>query len=209
MNTWAISTLIRVIRDLDIYLNGRIPPADVLDSHSLSLELVHRDIIAQQALGENNIYDLDGVCELLISALSIIASLKEVEETVQNMEVHPPIHSRRFGRPRYDISFEQLSYLLENRFTIRQISDMLGVSQRTIYRRMNEFSLSVHMHYSTISDDDLDHLVCEIQEMFPMCGNVQMQGHLLARGFRVQQVRVREAQRRIDPEGCAMRSLCV
>ena len=74
---------------------------------------------------------------------------------------------------------------------------------------MNQFSLSVRMQYSTICDDDLDNLVCEIQEMFPMCGNVQMQGHLLARGLRVQQLRVRETQRRVDPEGCVMRRLFV
>ncbi len=64
---------------------------------------------------------------------------------------------------------------MENRFTVRQIADMLGVSERTVYRRMSEFSLYIHMLYSGISDDDLDRLVCEIQENFPLCGNVQMQ----------------------------------
>jgi hypothetical protein len=34
-----------------------------------------------------------------------------------------------------------------------------------------------------------------------------MQGHLLAKGYRVQQARVREAQRMIDPEGSMMRQL--
>ncbi len=42
-----------------------------------------------------------------------------------------------------------------------------------------------------------------------MCGNRQMQGHLLSRGYRVQQVRIRESQRRIDPEGCMIRRLHV
>ena len=57
-----------------------------------------------------------------------------------------------------------------------------------------------------LSDDELDHLVYEIHCQFPMCGNVQMQG---PQGYRVQQVRVRESLRRIDPEGCIIRRLNV
>lgn len=34
-----------------------------------------------------------------------------------------------------------------------------------------------------------------------------MQAHLLSRGFRLQQHRVRESQRRIDPEGSMLRRL--
>ena len=47
----------------------------------------------------------------------------------------------------------------------------------------------------------------EIQSHFPTCGNRQMIGHLLARGYRVQQIRVREAQRRVDPQGAIVRRL--
>ena len=43
MSSWAASTLVRVVRDLNVYMDGKIPPADVLDSYTLSLELVHRD----------------------------------------------------------------------------------------------------------------------------------------------------------------------
>ena len=39
------------------------------------------------------------------------------------------------------------------------------------------------------------------------CGYRQMQGHLTAQGIRVQQGRVRESQRRVDPGGCIMRRL--
>ncbi len=42
---------------------------------------------------------------------------------------------------------------------------------------------------------------------FPMCGNRQMPGHVLARGIRFQQHRIREAQRRVDPAGTVMRRL--
>uniref|UniRef100_A0A1X7SQW6 Integrase catalytic domain-containing protein n=1 Tax=Amphimedon queenslandica TaxID=400682 RepID=A0A1X7SQW6_AMPQE len=207
-STWAISSLVRIATDLEIYSDGRTPPLDVLDCYKLSLELVQRDILAQQLL-ENNTYGSSDVLQLLASAMRIIASLEDDSNQNNMSQDQPPVLLGRLGRPRFDISYEQLSYLLENRFTIRQISDMLGVSQRTVYRRMNEFSLSVHMQYSDISDGDLDIIVYSIQNAFPLCGNVQMQGHLLARGIRVQQIRIREAQRRIDPEGCIMRRLRV
>lgn len=40
-----------------------------------------------------------------------------------------------------------------------------------------------------------------------MCGNWQMQGHLPARGYHIQQHRIREAQQRIDPQGSVLRRL--
>lgn len=186
-----------------MYIDGRIPPRDVLDSYTLSLELVYRDILALQVLRENDGLDYESIGELVLSGLRIINNLKNMEESVHHEQFNPPLSRGRYGRPTVDIGYEQLSYLMENQFTVCQIADMLCVYERTIYRRMSEFSLSVHMLYSSISDDDLHQLVSEIQEQFPLCGNAQMQGHLLARGLRVQQVTVREAQRRVDPEVCA------
>ena len=46
-----------------------------------------------------------------------------------------------------------------------------------------------------------------IQSRFGLCGNRQMMGHLLTFGVRVQQERLRESQRRVDPGGCAMRRM--
>ena len=80
-------------------------------------------------------------------------------------------------------------------FSVPQISEMLGVSVRTIRRRMTEFGLSITAQYSVLADDELDQLVHGIQQQFPMCGNKQMLGHLLSRGVRVQQHGVRESQR--------------
>ena len=51
---------------------------------------------------------------------------------------------------------------------------------------MSDFSLSVCAQYASLSDDELDHVVYEIHCQFPTCGNVQMQGHLFAQGYRVQ-----------------------
>ena len=74
---------------------------------------------------------------------------------------------------------------------------------------MAEYGLSITAEYATLTDEELDSVVGEIHHDFPMCTNRQMQGHLLSRGYKVQQQRVREAQRRVDPEGSLMRRLRV
>ena len=71
---------------------------------------------------------------------------------------------------------------LVSKFTAPQISEMLGVSLRTVCRRMSQYSLSVSASYADLTDDELDELVKAIQDQFPMCGNRQMIGHLLSRG---------------------------
>ena len=42
------------------------------------------------------------------------------------------------GRPRYDLPKNQLQFLLQNKFSIPQIASLLGVSVRTIRRRMEQ-----------------------------------------------------------------------
>ena len=209
VSMWMTATLNRVITDLNVYEDGRAMSGDVLDCFGLSMELVLRELIANEVVGEST-GSLCEACQHLRAALQIIDILKAMQEhsacSPPQHTPHPVVHGT-FGRPRYDISREQLQYLLENKFTIPQISNMVGVSQRTIHRRMNEFSLSVRAYYTVISDEGLDLIVHEIQSQFPMCGNLQMLGHLHSRGLRVQQVRVRDSLRRVDPEGSMMRRL--
>ncbi len=111
-SSWAVSTLVRVVRDLNVYMDGRIPPADVLDSYTLSLELVHRDMLAQQILEEEDGVDYDSICDLLSRGLRVIHYLKQMEDNVHHGQFTPPVVSGRFGRPQVDITYEQLSYLL-------------------------------------------------------------------------------------------------
>ena len=192
---------------------------DTLEATMLSLELVYREFIAAEIMEGRldshqyeaihfvkhayeilrDIYDrgvYTGDEEVRLTALMIVAPMPETE--------HP---SGLVGRPKFVIPKTQLLYLIENRFTISRIAKMLGISERTVYRRMAEFGYSVTAQYSELTDDDLYTLISEIQEEFPMCGNRQMAGNLLSRGFRVQQSRIREAQRRINPEGTMMRRL--
>ena len=48
MSEWIASTLLRVIRDLDVFQDGRTVPIDVLDVYSLSVELVYRELLSRK-----------------------------------------------------------------------------------------------------------------------------------------------------------------
>lgn len=90
------------------------------------------------------------------------------------------------------------------RFTIAQIADVLHVSVQTVWSRMSEYGLSIRAIFTTTSDQEQNAAFTAIQHQFPLCRYCQMQGHLTAQELRIQQERVRESQRRVDPGGCAM-----
>ncbi|KAK3702167.1 hypothetical protein QZH41_015074 [Actinostola sp. cb2023] len=111
----------------------------------------------------------------------------------------------RRGRPAFIIPHEQLSYLLEQGFTVPDISTMLGVGQRTVERRMSEYNLKVAGTYSKINDGDLDGLVTSAQQSHPNIGIRIMKGFLKSKGHRVQRERIRQSLLRTDPLGMMQR----
>ena len=85
---------------------------------------------------ESNIVER-AVVDFLLEALAIISSSYETErDTTARC-----LFSGTPGRPRFNISPEYIEFLLERRFTVAQISRLLGVSLHTIELRMAEFGL--------------------------------------------------------------------
>ena len=109
------------------------------------------------------------------------------------------------GRPRFDIHKEQLEHLLHLNFACSKIASMLGVSLRTVRRRMTEYGLSVSSLYSEMSEHELERMANEIQSSFPNCGYRMMDGHLRQRGVRITQARIRNCMHKVDPEGVILR----
>ena len=117
------------------------------------------------------------------------------------------VFSGNSGRPKYDIPIIQLQYLIENGFSIRDISVIAGVSERTISRRLQQYGLSIRQQYSQVNDAELDAIVACILNEFPNCGYRRMSGFLRVRGFRIQQKKIRSSVKRVDPEGVLLRSI--
>ena len=192
-----------IANDLQDYDDGRRIHPYVLDAQQVQLQLAFREVVAAEILhGFSHAYT---AVDLLREALSILRS--EAEQSDQHRYQATILANPTLGRPRFNIPYNPIAFLLESRFCVPRIADILGVSVRTIRQRMSEYGLSVQMFYSDISDTALNQIVEEIQLQFPTCDNRQMQGHLLSRGIRVQQHRIRELQRQVDPAGSVMRRL--
>ena len=160
---------------------------------------------------------------------ALVVSIRSLlDSPVTNAECrNVPLLQGAMGRPRYGISQEQLEHLIDLQFTCPSIAALLGVSLRTIRRRMEEFGIAIRDRYSRISDSELDEEVEGIKRQYPNAGIKMITGAshwciilvmllyllvffyylgiLRARGYNVQQVRVRDCVRRVDPLGVVLR----
>ena len=148
--------------------------------------------------------------EVIISIAGVHSDLAALRDEEQQCVYYTGIrvHLERIdapGRPRYHITEEQLASLLQLNFTCADIATMLGVSLRTIRRRMSEYNLSVRACYTSIDETDLDHAIRELKGEFPNSGYRIMDGLLRQRGIRITQSCLREAMHRVDPHGITVR----
>ena len=111
------------------------------------------------------------------------------------------------GAPKLKISLNMLMCYLESGFTIPDVSAMLNVSCSTLKRRMKEYGIRKSDFYSLMEDDKLDQVIVSILKDFPNSGYKKMKGFLLSRGHRIQENKIRESMRRVDPEGVLLRTL--
>lgn len=117
------------------------------------------------------------------------------------------VFSGERGRPQLQVPFEQLQFLLEKKFKIDEIAKLFSTSKLTIERRMRDFGLSAASIYTSLSDDQLDAMITDIQRDFPNVGCKRVTGLLRARGICTQQARICQSMRRVDPEGILLRAL--
>ena len=110
------------------------------------------------------------------------------------------------GRPRYNTTKQQLEYFLDFGFTATGISAMLGVSEPTIRRYLQEFGLS-RRNFTTLSDEALDGIVTGIKEDFQQSGYRVIRGILRARGYHVAERCVMECLKSVDLERVIICSL--
>lgn len=203
---WCVGSLERILADLHLTEDGRVFSARSLDTILNQLEIVYRELSALDAVGELHSHP---ALMLTGQAIDEVQHLQEQTSTAVSATVYstPLVCSATVGRPQYLIPRSILVSLVDTGFSVPQISRILSVSIRTVRRRMTEFGLSIRATYSTMTCQELDRVVYSIQQEFPLCGYRQMMGHLRAQGIRMQQSRVRESQRRVDPGGCMMRRL--
>ena len=143
---------------------------------------------------------------LLETVINILSNCSEGSERRAGYQAVKMFTQDR-GRPHYIIPKEQLELFLELGFRIPEMATMLGVSVKTVQRRLREYDLSITNTYSNVTNETLDNHVTEILHMFPNCGYRRMRGFLTTRNLRIQEWRVRESMHRVDPEGVLLRTL--
>lgn len=136
-------------------------------------------------------------------ALDLVESVLDTLQKNVNKEV---LATTR-GRPAYHIDKEHLCWFIEKGFTVKSVANILGVSESTVWRRLKEYNLTLGQKYSTLSDEELDIIVLEKIHNNPNSGFRMIQGMLLTEGYCIQQHRVLESIRRVDPVGTSLRGL--
>lgn len=91
----------------------------------------------------------------------------------------------------------------ETGMTWAKIATCLSVSERTLYRRVQEFDIDGS--FSEISDTELDELLKSIMAITPRAGESYIHGSLRVSGVRIQHWRIRERLQATDPVGRAAR----
>lgn len=72
---------------------------------------------------------------------------------------------------------------------------MLCISEKTVYRRLEENGLSICDTYANLANQELDDIIKEVLHQLPNSGYKTMRSHLLSRGYKVQENRIRESMR--------------
>ena len=131
-------------------MDGRQIELDLLDAYHLQLELVYQELVAAELLDEPVSIPL----ECVWGALALVRDALESDSPYPGLSGYcaPTVHEGTSGRPRFDIPQNMLACLLEIRFTVPQIANILGVSARMLRRRMSDYVLSVRDFYSLMTN---------------------------------------------------------
>ena len=103
--------------------------------------------------------------------------------------------SNKTGRPPILVDKDRLTWLMSLNFTWLEISQLMGVSIKTLQHRCIMWHLPKKYTNTTIVE--LDTNVQDVIQCFPTAGEVMLNGHLRSRGIRVQRERLRQSIARV------------
>lgn len=128
-----------MVNDLVTRLDRLNEEADRFDVGTLVLRL---DVLHRMLVNPDSDQEIVHTVGILHASANTIERSQSIN--LSRSEYHPTsTPNGRRGRPAFEISREQLSFLLEQSFKITEISAILGVSKRTVERRLASFDLSV------------------------------------------------------------------
>ena len=198
---WIRNQLIQALTTILRQLNVENLENDRLDSLQFRVDWIYGLVVRYQGL---DVLD-DRVVACVREARDCIH--RSVIQCLGTLCQAGLIFNGERGRPRFEIPRAQLEFLVEKGFKVAEIAQLFVTSPSTVERRLAELRLSIRTTYAQLSDSDLDVAVTEIMREVPNVGCKRMTGLLLGRGLRVQQARIRESMRRVNPESVLLRAL--
>ncbi|KAI7802455.1 uncharacterized protein LOC130563201 [Triplophysa rosa] len=172
----------------------------VLDGHQLDLDYFQYVVNLEVFIFSS----ASTICDVPIYILDTLMDLQRKIHSALSQEMVPVLTrecSGGRGRPKFIVSEEMLSRLIEMSLPASCIANILGVSQSTLFRRMRDLGLSVKTTYSTMSDNELDNAILSIKRRLPNAGYRMVKGCLQADGHRVQWNRIKKSMHRVDAPG--------
>lgn len=132
--TADIVNALNIVEDLIHRLDSLNDP-DCVEGIALRLDVLKRYFV--------NVGIDDRTLDLVDSAYRLLHQCEQRFKASRDSTDPTKIYTGRRGKPAFDIKEEQVNFLLEQGFNVGDISNMLGVSKRTLERRMQSFGLSV------------------------------------------------------------------
>lgn len=134
--------------------------------------------------------------------------LLTITRQARNVRKPTYVHIARMGkrgRPRKvpDRNYLRQALAPGSHIKVTDLADSLGMHRNTLSSYLNENNIS--HGYSTISNNVLDDIVREYRRANPHAGLRYLSGHLRTLGHKVQQRRVQESVKRVDPLGQILR----
>ena len=103
------------------------------------------------------------------------------------------------GRPKVKVDIAEVMSLRSLDYSWTKISEMVGVSRSTLYRRLKEAGIMTD-DSTQITNNDLHDTIKRIKLDFPGDGEVLMRSHLLRVGVKVPRQWLRDSIHRVDHE---------
>lgn len=136
-----------------------------------------------------------------IQTVRITPHLNTTSATVGVEYVAGNIRTGKRGRPKKDVTANQIIHLKNVGFDWMRICEMLHISRSTLYRYKHLFNIDIPQ----INDEELNSNIRDILSQTPGAGETYVIGGLRGRNISVSRRRVREQINNIDPVGRALR----
>jgi len=172
----------------------------LLPLHKERIEDVLRNFCVLEGLMPDPLYD--DTVRILLQRRETLWSLESSTVTpILLAQKRVPVHKGRNGAWTYDVPVETLLFYKAEGFSKAEMAQMIGVSDRTIQRRLTEHSIRLR-EATNVTDAELVNLLYTLKTSgLQNWGELGIDAALRSLQIRVSRERMRRAVRFVDPVG--------